>query len=44
MSDNGRILRKDRKQPFDRMHNMHNDDNHKQRMYGGARQKTNRIN
>ena len=44
MGDNGHILRKDRKQPFDRMHNIQNNDKDKQRMNGGARPKTNRIN
>ena len=40
MSDNGRILRKDRKQYPEQMHNRHDDDKSRQRMYGGARPKT----
>ena len=44
LSDNLRIPRKDRKQHFDQMHNIPNNDKDKQRMHGGARQKTNIIN
>ena len=39
MSDNGRKLRKDRKQYLEQMHIRHDDDKSRQRMYGGARKK-----
>ena len=44
MSDNRRIKRNVRKQHFDRIHTIHDDDKGKQRMYGGAQPKTTIIN